>query len=198
MPDRTYTTHDIAKFCDVYPSSVVHWINSGKLKSYCTPGGHHRVTRDNLISFLREFNIPLPPELGERRARVMVVDDDVELARVIEKAFLRHPAQFTVETCHSGIEALIRMGQTPPDLVVLDVVLPRMDGVQVCRVLKSQPATQSAKIIAVSGKKLPFSEQKLHDVKIDAFYRKPLDLVELIGKAAELLKLDLGEVAVKK
>lgn len=197
MPERTYTTHDIAKFCDVYPSSVVHWINSGKLKSYSTPGGHHRVTRENLVEFLTEFKIPVPPELSIRQARVMIVDDDVELTRVIQKAFARHPDEFVTEVCHSGLEALIRIGQAPPDLVVLDVVLPRMDGVQVCRAMKSQPGTQGVKIIAISGKKLPFSEQKLHDVKVDAFFRKPLDLVELLAKSAELLGLDLPAAARK-
>lgn len=186
MPERTYTTHDIAKFCDVYPSSVVHWINGGKLRTYQTAGGHHRVTREDLIDFLRSLNMRLPDELIARK-RILVVDDDVELARVIARAFSRRP-ECEVETCGDGINALIRIGQEPPDLVILDVVMPKMDGIQVCRVLKSQPNTQGVKIIAVSGKKLPFSEKKLVDIKVDAFFRKPLDLKELVERACELLR----------
>jgi excisionase family DNA binding protein len=191
MPERTYTTHDIAKFCDVYPSSVGHWINDGKLRAHQTAGGHHRVTREDLIDFLRRLKMRLPSELVSRK-RVLIVDDDAELAKVVARAFSRLP-EYEVETCGDGINALIRIGQQPPDLVVLDIVIPKMDGIQVCRVLKSQPQTSGVKIIAVSGKKLPFSEKKLVDIKIDGFFRKPLDLNELVRRAAELLQLERAE-----
>lgn len=186
MSERTFTTHDIAKFCDVYPSSVMHWINAGKLRTQKTAGGHHRVTREDLIPFLRSLNVRLPDELVERKL-VLIVDDDAELAKVLARAFSRTP-EYEVETCGDGINALIRIGQRPPDLVVLDVVIPKMDGIQVCRVLKSQPQTQGVKIIAISGQKLPFSEKKLLDIKVDGFFRKPLDLKALTELGAELLR----------
>lgn len=186
MSERTYTTHDIARFCDVYPSSVVHWINDGKLRTYKTAGGHHRVTREDLIDFLSRLNMRLPEELVTRK-RVLIVDDDAELAKVVARAFSQH-ADYDIEICGDGINALIRIGQRPPDLVVLDIVIPKMDGVQVCRVLKEKPETRGIKIIAVSGKKLPFSDKKLTEVNIDAFFRKPLDLLALTEMAAELLR----------
>ena len=187
MPEQTYTTHDIAKICDVYPSSVVHWINDGKLRAQQTAGGHHRVTRENLIDLLQRLNIRLPDELISRK-RIFIVDDDSELTEVIARAFSRK-AEYEVETCGDGINALIRIGKRPPDLVVLDIVIPKMDGIQVCRVLKNQPETRDIKIIGVSGQKLPFSEKKLVEVKIDAFFRKPLDLKELVERAEQLLRL---------
>jgi CheY-like chemotaxis protein len=200
MPERTYTTHDIAKFCDVYPSSVVNWISSGKLKSsYVTPGGHHRVTHEDLMAFFTAFNIPVPPELSARPMRVLIVDDDAEVTRVIERVFARRAGTFETEVCHTGIEALIRIGQAPPDLVILDIVLPKMDGMQVCRVLKSKPETQGIKIIAVTGgKKAPFNEKKPQEAKIDAFFRKPLDLIELLDKSAELLGLNPNPMPGRK
>ncbi|MEK7232890.1 MAG: response regulator [Elusimicrobiota bacterium] len=189
MPEKTYTTHDIGRFCDVYPSSVANWINSGKIKSYQTPGGHHRVSRKNLLDFLAELNIPIPAEL-KGRARVLIVDDDEEMARVIAKAFSRRADEFETEVCGDGIEALIRIGQEPPDLIILDIVLPKMDGIQVCRVLKAKPETRDIKIVAMTGKKLPSSEKMLEEVRVDALFRKPLDLVELVLKSAELLRLN--------
>lgn len=185
MPEKTYTTYDVARFCDVYPSSVVHWINDGKLRTYQTPGGHHRVTRDDLIDFLERLNMQLPPELMARK-RVLIVEDDPEQARILDRAFSRFP-EFDVETCGDGINALIRIGQEPPHLVILDIVIPKMDGIQVCRVLKGQPQTRDIKIVAISGKKLPFSEKKLVDIKIDGFFRKPLDMQELLETCADLL-----------
>jgi len=190
MADKTFTTYDIAKFCDVYPSSVIHWINDGKLKAYSTPGGHHRVTPEDLRVFLKEFKIPLPPELSSGEKKILVVDDDAAMARCVERAFARHPTAFKAEICHTGIDALIRIGQAPPDLVILDIVMPKMDGFQVCKILKSKPETSGVKIIGISGKKLP-SDKKLEEYKIDAFFRKPLDVVELLAKSAEILRLDL-------
>ncbi len=189
MPERTYTTHDIARFCDVYPSSVANWINNGKIKSYQTPGGHHRVLREDLLDFLTQLKMPIPAEL-KGCARVLIVDDDEEMARVIKRAFSRHGDAFEAEICGDGIEALIRIGQEPPAIVILDIILPKMDGIQVCRVLKTKPETHDIKIIAITGKKLPFSEKKLEEVRIDALFRKPLDLLELVSKAAELLRLE--------
>jgi excisionase family DNA binding protein len=187
MPERTFTTHDIAKFCDVYPSSVLNWISDGRLKAYSTPGGHYRVVREDLIDFLEKFHIPLPEELVSRPSRILVVDDDRELTRVISRAFARHPDRYSVEVSHSGIEALIRIGQEPPDLIVLDIVLPQMDGLQVCRILKSKPETRAIKIVAISGKKPPFNEKKPAEAGIDAFFKKPLDLFELLDCCGGLL-----------
>jgi CheY-like chemotaxis protein len=186
MPQKTFTTHDIARFCDVYPSSVTHWINDGKLRAQQTAGGHHRVTREDLIDFLVGLNIRLPAELVARQ-RVLVVDDEKETSDLIARALSRNP-DLEVETCGDGINALIRIGSHPPDLVILDIVMPKMDGIQVCRVLKEKEETRGIKIIAVSGQKLPFSEKKLVDLKIDGFFRKPLDLDELTERAAELLR----------
>jgi excisionase family DNA binding protein len=195
MAEKTYTTYEIAKYCDVYPSSVINWINDGKLKAYVTPGGHHRVIREDLIRFLMDCGIPVPKDLrADQRKKVLVVDDDVELVRLIEKAFLNHVKSFQVEVCHSGIDALIRIGQAVPDLVILDIVLPKMDGCQVCKILKTRPETSGIKIIGISGKKFPMAEKQLVAQKVDAFYRKPLDLDQLLAKSAELLHIEWASI----
>ncbi|MCR4294576.1 MAG: response regulator [Elusimicrobia bacterium] len=190
MSEKTYTTHDIAEFCDVYPSSVLHWIKAGKLVTQRTEGGHHRVTRENVIDFLQRLSIRLPDELVARK-RVLIVEDDAEQAKLFSRAFSRKGA-YEVETCGDGITALIRIGQAPPDLVILDIVIPKLDGLQVCRVLKGQPQTKGIKIIAVSGQKLPFSAKKLAELKVDGFFRKPLVYKDLMARASQLL---LGEPA---
>jgi excisionase family DNA binding protein len=188
MTERTYTTHEIAKFCDAAPSSVVNWISSGRIKSYVTPGGHHRVTREDLLVFLAEFRFPIPKELAAHPMRVLIVDDDAEVALMIQRTFVRGGGTFETEVCHNGMEALIRIGQAPPDLIVLDIILPKMDGIQVCRVLKSKAPTRDIKIVAITGKKISAADKKrLEEVKVDALFRKPLDVVALLSKCTELL-----------
>lgn len=197
MNDATFTTHDIARFCGVYPSSVVNWINSGKLKSFQTAGGHHRVTKERLLEFMKQLDIPIPPEVAGR-ARILVVDDDEEFAGMVKRAFSRHPEHYEADVCGDGVEALLRIGQAPPVLVVLDMVMPKMDGLQVCKVLKSKAETRKVKIIAVTGKKLAFSERKLEEIGVDALFRKPLDINELLLKAAELLSKEGRTQPVRK
>lgn len=189
MPEKIFTTHEIAGFCGVYPSSVVNWINSGKLKSFQTAGGHHRVKRESLLEFMRQLSIPIPASVAGR-ASVLIVDDDKEVAGAVERAFQRHSEQFDTAVCADGVDALIRIGQTPPMLVILDMVMPKLDGLQVCKILKTKPETRKIKIIAVSGKKFPGTDKKLESLGVEAFFRKPLEIQELVLKAMELLAKD--------
>ena len=192
MPSKTYTTSDIARICDVYPSTINDWINGGKLKAYATPGGHHRITRENLLDFLSALKIPIPQDVQDVKTNVLIVEDDASLAKMLEKAFARDGRGFNAETCDNGIEALIRIGRTPPDLVILDLVLPKMDGAQICKILKSAPETRDVKIIVVTGKSHSDPAITALKKKVDGFFTKPLDVFELVEHAAAVLKLPQG------
>ncbi len=135
--------------------------------------------------------MPIPAELRAGTRRVLIVDDEPEMSRMLEKIFRIHPEIFETEICGSGIDALIRIGQAPPDLVVLDLVMPKMDGFQVCKILKTRPETRSVRLIALTGKKVPINEHKLDEHHIDAFFRKPFDVEQLLAKAAKLLGVSL-------
>lgn len=189
MPSKTFTTYQIAKFCDVAPSSVIHWINGGKLKAYLTPGGHHRVTPDDARAFFKEFGIPVPRQLQSEK-KVLIVDDDQEMAGALQRAFDRHPEVFKTAVCHTGVDALITIGESIPDLLVLDLVLPRMDGAQVCSILKAKPQTGAIKIIGISGQTI-LEQNRLGQYELDAFLPKPLDVLELVARAAKLLDVEL-------
>ena len=185
----SFTTYKIAKMCSVYPSTVINWINEGKLKAFLTAGGHHRVTRAELVNFLTQLKIPLPPELAQEK-KVLIVDDEPDTCVAIERSLLKqHQGILATQICHTGIEALIRIGEWRPHLVVLDIVLPKMDGCQVCRILKSKPETQTIKIIGISGDS-NFNARVLRDYRIDAFFPKPLDLDALAAKSLKLLGLE--------
>lgn len=194
MNDKNYTTYEIAKFCGVAPSSILKWINEGRIKAGITPGGHRRVTGTDVLAFLKECGMPIPTELATRK-KVLLVDDDPEVLSCLEKAFRRHSSLFQVQSSRTGTEALIAIGRETPDLVVLDIVLPGMDGIEVCRILKAAPKTREIRIIGISGQR-ELGPRKQKEYEVDAFFQKPLDLVELLGKSAELLGVALpGAVA---
>jgi len=190
MPGRTYTTTEISRICDVYPASVISWIDSGKLRAYVTPGGHRRVTREDLIEFLKKCRIPIPPEVMSDKKTVLIVEDEPDVARMIERALVRQQDHFAVQKAASGVEALVQIGQRCPDLVILDIVMPGMDGLKVCEKLRSMPETSSLKIIAISGKRT-LTDKEIQSHGISAFLKKPFCLEDLVKTAAKLLRIQI-------
>lgn len=192
MSKRTYTTFEVGEICGVYPTTVINWVNQSKLPAFVTPGGHRRIRREDLVDFLKKYNFPTPPELLGDRRKVLVVDDERECADMIAKAFEAHREQFDVEKIYNGIEALVAIGKRPPDLVVLDVVMPVVDGQTVCATLRASPETRHIKIFAITGKKLPDRSVRFLRAHSDGLFQKPFDVPGLLRRATEVLKVQLA------
>ncbi len=119
------------------------------LPSYRTPGGHRRIRRDDLLAFLRKHQIPTPESLIEGTFSVLVVDDESEIVDMV-KSFLLRQGGYEVATASDGISALLEVGRVKPDLLILDIMIPGVDGMEVCRRIKAD-TTNKTIIIAVSG-----------------------------------------------
>lgn len=191
MPVKTYTPSEIAGFCDVASSTVTNWIKEGSLQSYSTPGGHHRVPREGLIAFLREFKVPLPEELGTNARHVLIVDDEPAMLGMFDHALSLYKDLFTFECRPNGYGALLAIGQRKPALLVLDILMPELDGWGVIDYLKADAQTSDIKIIAMSGQKPRPTQEELAAHKVDAFFEKPFDAMAFLDKAAELVGVRL-------
>lgn len=192
MSKKIFTTFDVARICGVSPSSVIHWINRGQLSAYRTPGRHRRVQTSELLGFLKKFGMPVPRELTgapAERKKVLIVDDDPQVANMLRKAFSKRDELFEPRAINDGIEALVLIGKWVPDLVVLDAVMPVVDGLKVCASLKSDPHTRHIRIIAITGKKIPDSSRQFLQKNTDAFFTKPFNVIELVDTAAKLLEV---------
>src|SRR5262249_26283086 len=130
-----YTTHEVSRLLHVNPRSVINWIEQNLLPSYRTPGGHRRIRHDDLIAFLRKHQIPTPPSLLDGNFSVMIVDDDQDIVELL-KGFLQRQGSYEISTANDGITALLEVGRVKPDLLILDVMIPGVDGVEVCRRIK--------------------------------------------------------------
>jgi excisionase family DNA binding protein len=181
MP-RVYSSRQVGKLVGADPSSVNRWIDSGKLRAYRTPGGHRRVLYDDLVEFLEQCGMPLPDELLPERKSLLLVDDDALYLRSLRRSLTRADRSLQVEACTSGVEALILIGARKPDVVVLDVFMPGIDGIEVCEKIKSNPETQNTMVIAVTGRPSSGLEKKVTKAGASAFLAKPF-------KAAQLLEL---------
>jgi excisionase family DNA binding protein len=180
-----YTTHEVSRLLQVNPRSVINWIEQSLLTSYRTPGGHRRIRREDLLAFVRKHQIPTPSSLIEGKFSVLIVEDETEIADLIRKFFERQGG-YQVISASDGITALIEVGRTKPDLLILDIMIPGVDGIEVCRRIKSD-ATSKTIIIAISGQ--PETEKKILSAGADSFMAKPVDMDRLLSEAARLLRI---------
>ena len=180
-----YTTHEVSRLLHVNPRSVINWIEQGLVPSYRTPGGHRRIRHDDLLAFLRKHQIPTPASLVDGKFSVLIVDDEEEIIEII-KAFLQRQGGYEIFTASDGITALIEVGRLKPDLLILDIMIPGVDGVEVCRRIKADTSNKTA-IVAVSG--IADNEKKILQAGADAFMAKPVDLEQLHVEAKRLLRI---------
>jgi excisionase family DNA binding protein len=180
-----YTTHEVSRLLHVNPRSVINWIEQSLLPSYRTPGGHRRIRREDLLAFLRKHQIPTPESLVEGKFNVLIVDDELEIVDLM-KTFLLRQGGYDVATASDGITALLEVGRTKPDLLILDIMIPGVDGIEVCRRIKGDSSNRTI-IIAVSGN--AEHENDIIRAGADVFMVKPLDLERLQAEARRLLRV---------
>ena len=131
--------------------------------------------------------MPIPKGLAGKRPMVLVVDDEPVITRTISRILARNPSKPEYSVCHNGVEALVMIGKDMPDVLILDLKMPVMDGHQVCRVLKSSKITKAIKIIVVTGERLSPAKKKALDKNCDAFFPKPFNAKELSSAVTRLL-----------
>lgn len=137
------------------------------------------------MAFLRKHQIPTPASLVDGQFGVLIVDDEKEIVDLIS-SYLRRQGTYEISSAFDGISALIEVGRTKPDLLILDIMIPGVDGVEVCRRIKAEPSNKTA-IIAVSG--TPEKEKRVIQAGADAFMLKPIDLDKLHEEAKRLLRV---------
>jgi excisionase family DNA binding protein len=182
MKDRAYTTFQISKICKVTHRTVLSWINQGKIKAFKTPGGHSRVREKDLRSFLVEYGIPLPDDMQKKLINILVVDDEKEILFLIQKNLTEDETlkeKITVATCESGLDAMMAIGKTPPEVIILDICLPNLNGYEVCQRIRSNPDLKNTFIIAISGEYVENASHKILAAGANEFLSKPFEMAEL-------------------
>jgi DNA-binding response OmpR family regulator len=134
---------------------------------------------------LHKHQIPTPAALIEEKFNILIVDDEDEIVRLL-KSFFERQGGYQIHSASDGITALIEVGRAKPDLMILDILIPGVDGIEVCRRIKEDHDNRTA-IIAVSGQ--PDNERRSVQAGADAFMAKPLDLDRLLAEAKRLLRI---------
>lgn len=179
--NKLLTSSEVGALLQVNPSSVKKWVDDGLLTAFRTPGGHRRIQQADLIRFLTAHGMPVPRAMRGDRKRVLIVDDDVHHLKALARAFKRSSAQIEVVTTANGIDALVQVGSFRPHLVLLDIFMPGIDGLEVCRRLKGNPETRSVDIIVMSGNATALLRRKALEAGALRALGKPVDVAGIVA-----------------
>ena len=184
-----FTTGEAAKICKVSQQTIIRCFDNGSLKGFRVPGSRfRRIPRDQLYSFMRENKIPTDAlESGKRK--VLIVDDDVELVELLKDVFDRD-GRFDTRTANNGFDAGMQVKEFRPDVMVLDVMLPDINGKEVCQRVRSDKNLDAVKIICISGMVEQDKISELIDAGADDFMNKPFTVDSLLERACELLEIE--------
>ena len=145
------------------------------------------MTPKEAFRFMKENRIPLDAiESGNRK--VLIVDDDAEIVELLIDV-LEKDGRFEAKTASSGYEAGIVTEQFRPELILLDYMLPDVNGNVVCQTIKRNPDFENIKIIIVSGVVKQEEIAQLLKSGAEDFVRKPFDIAELTNKINAVLQI---------
>lgn len=147
------TTAEAAQRLGVSIRTVQIWSETGLLEAWKTGGGHRRITLDSLERLLvQPRSASAPPR---EHLKVLVVEDEPSLLLLYQMRLRRWPMVPDVALAKDGFDALLRIGQAMPHLLITDLLMPHMNGFEMLRKLRSLPELASMEIVAVSGLSLP-------------------------------------------
>jgi excisionase family DNA binding protein len=183
-----FTTGEAAEICKVSQQTIIRCFDSGRLKGFRVPGSRfRRIPRDALLAFMKDNGIP-PDQLKDGKHRVLVVDDDPEIVELFVDV-LERDGRFEVKTASTGYDAGMLTHEFHPDLIILDYMLPDINGNVVCRTIRSKQEFVETKIIIVSG---VVNQEEIDELKAagaDDFIKKPFNIEKLIERIGQLLSV---------
>ncbi len=188
-----FTTGEAAKVCKVSQQTIIRCFDSGQLKGFRVPGSRfRRIPRDALYRFMKENGIPTDA-LESGRRRILIVDDDQGVVDLISEVFAGD-SRFETKVVNNGFGAGMLAKEYHPDLIILDVMLPDINGQAVCELIRRDPTMSDIKIICISGMIEVDKIQELTESGADEFLHKPLDIDELMRRVCRLLDMEASMV----
>ncbi len=196
MEKDYYTIPEAAKICSVGRTTMWRWVKAGHLKASVTLGGQHRIRKADLESVLTEkggysllaSEIAPKPEFSGRSLspkKILIVDDDPDIRKIMTR-FLS-AKDYEVAVASDGFEAGTKVMDFNPDLLVLDLIMPGIDGFEVCKRIKKNPRTSHIKVLAITGYDTEENRDRIMEAGVDGYLAKPIERDRLLEEVEVLL-----------
>jgi excisionase family DNA binding protein len=188
--EDTLTVFTASKYCNVSSKTIINWVEAGHIKAYRTVGGHRRIKKADLETFMRDQGIPIPEvEDDSTRKKILVVDDDEIIVESIVQSLEEDEFDYEVISASDGFEAGLQVNHFKPDLLILDIMMPDIKGYDVCKKIKTNEETKHTKIIVLSAYLDDEKFARMKENGADVCFSKPLPLHQLKEEVAKLLGL---------
>lgn len=201
MEDELLKISEIAEVAKVLPSTIRHYTEIGLLKvAGFTDGGHRLYWREQTLSQLAKIKaltkrgLALPEIKSELEGKskvkkVLVVDDETEICELVTELLKMKFPDWQVRVAQDGFTAGRALGEFLPHLVVLDLMLPGVNGFEVCKQIRRDPALTGIKVLAITGYDSPDMRAKIMECGADDYLAKPMDNRVLLEKIVRLLEV---------
>ncbi len=183
-----FTPNEVAQLFLVSPVTVRQWAQKGLLRAELTAGGHRRFLRQDLVSFAQERGLTLN-WLMHSKPRILIVDDDTLLSGFLYEFLEGRPGIEAVDIAANGFEAGRKIHSFRPNLMLLDLMMPGIDGFTVCANLKADPSTRNIRVLAMTGYPSPENVQRILNAGAEVCLEKPVETRQLL----DLLQLDKSD-----
>lgn len=198
MTSDILTPREVAERLGVSPITVRHWANQGWLPVLRTAGRHRRFRKADVDRFARERGLAAPRDPAAR-LRLLVVEDDRQLAAYLAEVLIDFTHRVDVRFAFDGFEAGRQVASWLPDIVLLDLMLPGVDGFEVCDRLRRSPETAATRVVAMTGFHTDDNVRRVLQAGAERCLAKPfrraalLDALGLVGEAPQAGAADAGD-----
>ena len=189
--EPTFSSTEVARYCRVSGVQVHRWIKDGKLKCYRYPGGRYKISKANFREFLVSNDIPVIEEFfaagTDIKARILIGEDDLDFAKILRQNLQENYPDFEVEAVNDGYEVLMKLGEFRPDLLILDIKMPKINGLEVCQRMKSNDYYGSIKILAITGNAKTYPRELVLESGADEYLIKPFTSDDLFCQVDKIV-----------
>jgi excisionase family DNA binding protein len=186
--NRPLTTGDVAAYCHVTVAGVTKWVKASRLRAYSTPGGHYRIFKEDFLEFLVENSMPVDERFfGQEKRKVLVVDDEEAVVDIVMEAAREVLPEYELLSAANGYDAGVLVTKHKPDLVVLDLRMPGINGFEVCQRIRGDDSTARTRILVMTAYYTRENIARAKQCGADAFIAKPFEIGELQREMLTLL-----------
>ena len=195
---EVFTTTEVAKLCHISKQKVVNLFDQGEIEGFRIPGPKgskswaRRIPLKSLLDFMKRHSIPMDEInklLEADQKKLLIVEDDAQSQELYQALFADCSEKLTIKVATTGSEAAFMLGSFKPDLVILDIMLPDIDGDQIFTSLQHSHSVDNVNVIVITA--LSDNEKKDAMMKRGAcaYMTKPVDTRLLRDKVLELLEI---------